>query len=115
MIERRRKTRRKSLLGGRIAFGRRNRTMDCLVRNVSAHGRDDRLSAHRGHSARVLAAPSGAQESYVATVIWRKAGSRRPRFGAARRPGRRHPGEPGRPGAGGREPARCGTAIDGPI
>ena len=38
MIERRKEQRRKSLLGGRISFSRRQSTMDCMVRNVSAHG-----------------------------------------------------------------------------
>ena len=38
MIERRKEQRLKSLLGGRISFSRRQSTMDCTVRNVSAHG-----------------------------------------------------------------------------
>jgi hypothetical protein len=38
MDERRRTVRRRSLLGGQIAFGRRSATMDCLVRNTSIGG-----------------------------------------------------------------------------
>jgi hypothetical protein len=38
MIERRKETRLKSLLGGRIGFSRRQSTMDCTVRNISPHG-----------------------------------------------------------------------------
>jgi hypothetical protein len=38
MVERRSEQRRRSLLGARIAFGKRHCTMDCIVRNVSANG-----------------------------------------------------------------------------
>lgn len=38
MTERRKEKRLKSLLGGRISFGRRQSTMDCLVRNFAPHG-----------------------------------------------------------------------------
>jgi hypothetical protein len=38
MTERRKEPRLKSLLGGRISFSRRQSTMDCIVRNVGAHG-----------------------------------------------------------------------------
>jgi hypothetical protein len=38
MIERRRERRLRSLLGGRVSFGRRQSTMDCIVRNLSPHG-----------------------------------------------------------------------------
>lgn len=38
MSERRQTQRSKSYLGGRVAFARGTCTMDCLVRNFSAHG-----------------------------------------------------------------------------
>jgi len=38
MIERRREHRLRSYLGGKIAFNHRRSTMDCLVRDMSAHG-----------------------------------------------------------------------------
>lgn len=38
MIERRKEERSRSLLGGRISFGRGRSTMDCIVRNVAPHG-----------------------------------------------------------------------------
>jgi hypothetical protein len=38
MVERRKELRAKSILGGRISFSRRQSTMDCLVRNIAAHG-----------------------------------------------------------------------------
>jgi hypothetical protein len=38
LTERRKEQRLKSLLGGRISFGRRQSTMDCIVRNFGPHG-----------------------------------------------------------------------------
>ena len=38
MVERRSEQRRRSLLGARIAFGKRPSTMDCMVRNISTNG-----------------------------------------------------------------------------
>lgn len=38
MTERRKEQRLRSLLGGRVSFGRRQSTMDCIVRNVAPHG-----------------------------------------------------------------------------
>ena len=38
MTERRKEPRLKSLLGGRISFGRRQSSMDCIVRNIGPHG-----------------------------------------------------------------------------
>lgn len=71
MSERRREPRLKSLLGGRISFSRLQSTMDCVVRNIAAHGamvvfphaavtpREFRLEIpHRG-------------EVHAAKVIWR--------------------------------------------
>jgi hypothetical protein len=38
MTERRREQRLKSVLGGKISFGARQSTMDCMVRSVAPHG-----------------------------------------------------------------------------
>ena len=72
MEERRRETRLRSLLGGRISFRRLQSTMDCVVRNIAPHGamvvfphtavtpvEFDLEIPHRG-------------EAYSAKVIWRK-------------------------------------------
>ena len=36
--ERRKEQRRKSLLGGKVIFGRRQSVMDCVVKNIAPHG-----------------------------------------------------------------------------
>ena len=38
MQDRRKTTRRRTYIGGQIAFNRRSSLMDCLVRNISAEG-----------------------------------------------------------------------------
>ncbi len=38
IVERRKEQRQKSLLGGKVVFGRLQSVMDCTVRNISPHG-----------------------------------------------------------------------------
>jgi hypothetical protein len=72
MIERRKEARLKSLLGGRIAFSRRQSTMDCIVRNVAPHGALV-VFPHTSltPSEFTLHIPSRG-EAHSAKVIWRR-------------------------------------------
>ena len=72
MIERRREPRQRSILGATVVFGRRHCAMDCVVRNISAHGAlivfphsaiiPRELGIHIPHR----------EETYSAKVIWRR-------------------------------------------
>ena len=72
MVERRKEQRRRSLLGGRISFSRRQSTMDCIVRNVSPHGAlvvFPQTSLTPGEFTLHL---SQRGEAHTAKVIWRR-------------------------------------------
>lgn len=71
MVERRNETRRKSLLGGRISFGRRQSTMDCTVRNISPHGALVVFPHTSLTPSEFTLYIPGRGESHSASVAWR--------------------------------------------
>ncbi len=72
MIERRKEPRLKSLLGAKVIFGRRQSVMDCIVRNIGAHGALV-VFAHTSlaPSEFTLHIPHRG-ETYSAKLIWRR-------------------------------------------
>lgn len=72
MDERRREPRLRSLLGGRIRFRRLQSTMDCIVRNIAAHGamlEFPRTAITPGEFS--LHIPQRG-ETHCARVVWRR-------------------------------------------
>jgi hypothetical protein len=75
IAERRKEPRLKSLLGGKVFFNRRQSVMDCVVRNIGAHGAlivfphvsltPSEFMLHIPHR----------DESYAAKLVWRRAES----------------------------------------
>ncbi len=72
VAERRKEPRRKSLLGGKVIFGRRQSVMDCIVRNIGPHGALV-VFAHTSltPSEFTLHIPH-REETYTAKLMWRK-------------------------------------------
>ncbi len=70
--ERRKEPRQKSLLGGKVIFGRRNSVMDCIVRNIGPHGALV-VFPHTSltPSEFTLHIPY-REETYSAKLVWRK-------------------------------------------
>lgn len=71
-VERRKEQRHKSLLGGKVVFGRLQSVMDCTVRNVAPHGALV-VFAHTAltPSEFLLHIPC-KDETYSAKLIWRR-------------------------------------------
>ena len=72
MQERRRASRTKQFLGGRILFNERCSTFDCLVKDMSVHGARLHLPSTNGMPATFeLTLPAKQHESHPARVVWR--------------------------------------------
>src|SRR5688500_6147504 len=72
MIERRSEPRQRSILGATVVYGRRHCAMDCVVRNISAHGALV-VFPHSAITPRQLAIHIPHREqTFSAEVVWRK-------------------------------------------
>lgn len=71
IVERRKKQRLRSLLGGRVSFNQKSSTLDCLVRNVSEDGAllviSDSIALPNAFDLDI----TRHQRSYVARIRWR--------------------------------------------
>jgi hypothetical protein len=72
MEERRRETRLRSLLGGRIVFDERRCTLDCTVRNISPQGALVVLSESFRMPEKFDFTIPHRREAHQATVVWRR-------------------------------------------
>ena len=70
MQERRRASRPRQFLGGRIVFNGRCSTFDCLVKDMSAHGARLHLPSTTGMPGTFELALPAKQESHPARVVW---------------------------------------------
>ncbi len=72
VVDRRKEPRQKSILGGKVIFGRRNSVMDCIVRNIAPHGALI-VFPHTSltPSEFTLHIPY-REETYTAKLIWRR-------------------------------------------
>lgn len=70
-VERRKKPRLRSLLGGRVSFNQKSSTLDCVVRNVSEDGAllliSDSIALPNAFDLDI----ARHQRSYVARIRWR--------------------------------------------
>ena len=72
MIERRKEPRQKSLLGGKVIFGRRQSVMDCVVSNISPHGALVVFPQVSLTPSEFMLHIPHRDETYSAKLIWRR-------------------------------------------